>query len=213
MRRTYRKNKIKETIIRHIENNFKTYLVLIIVFFIGLILGIMFINNAQNDSQKEIDSYIHNFIEQINGNYQISKFDIFIKALKNNLITSILLWVLGCIVFGVPLIYLVIGYKGFCIGFSISAIIASLGTGKGILFAIATMLMQNIIYIPIYLAMAVSGINLQKNIAKERKKEEMKINLLKHSITSLGMFGLLAIGSIFESYISGTVIENISKFF
>ena len=61
MRRTYRKNKIKETIIRHIENNFKTYLVLIIVFFIGLILGIMFINNAQNDSQKEIDSYIHNF--------------------------------------------------------------------------------------------------------------------------------------------------------
>ena len=112
-----------------------------------------------------------------------------------------------------PLIYFVIGYKGFCIGFSISAIIASLGTGKGILFAIATMLMQNIIYIPIYLAMAVSGINLQKNIAKERKKEEMKINLLKHSITSLGMFGLLTIGSIFESYISGTVIETISKFF
>lgn len=213
MRRTYRKNKIKETIIRHIENNFKTYLVLIIVFFIGLILGIMFINNAQNDSQKEIDSYIHNFIEQINGNYQISKFDIFIKALKNNLITSILLWVLGCIVFGVPLIYLVIGYKGFCIGFSVSAIIASLGTGKGILFAIATMLMQNIIYIPIYLAMAVSGINLQKNIAKERKKEEMKINLLRHSIVSLGMFGLLAIGSILESYISGTAIEAISKFF
>ena len=75
-----------------------------------------------------------------------------------------LLWFLGSTVIGFPLIYVVVGYKGYCIGYTISSVIATVGTGKGIIFIIATMLIQNIIYIPTILTLSVSGIKLYRLI-------------------------------------------------
>ena len=76
MRKTYRKNSIKDVIINHIENNIRSYLILTVIFFIGLVLGIMFINNIKVEEQQGIAQYINNFIEKINGDYEISKPDI-----------------------------------------------------------------------------------------------------------------------------------------
>lgn len=213
MRRTYRKNRFKNIIIEHVENNLKTYLILIIIFFIGLILGIMFINNVNIDEQKGISESIVGFINNINENYKISKTGILAETIKNNLISFIVLWLLGCMIIGTPFIYCFITYKGFCLGYTISAVIASIGTGKGILFVITVLLFQNIIYIPSYLAVAVSGIKLHKNIMIDRKKEDIKISILKHSIFSVMLLGIIFVGTIVESYVSSTAMEILSKNF
>ncbi len=67
MRRTYRKSGIKEIIITHIENNLKTYLILTIIFFIGLILGVMFVNNMSQQEKKNASEYIKSFNNKINS--------------------------------------------------------------------------------------------------------------------------------------------------
>ena len=135
------------------------------------------------------------------------------EAIRKNIWSCLILWILGCMVFGVPLIYIFIAYKGFCFGYTVSAVIASLGVGKGLVFVGATMLLQNIIYIPVYFAMANSGIRLHKEIIVDRKREEVKSNILKHTIFSLAMAFLILIGTFIESYVSGSAMEILSGFF
>lgn len=214
MRKTYRRSGIKTIILEHIENNLKLYLILTVIFFIGLVLGIMFVNNMKQEWQQGISQYLGQFIEQLNNTeYKISNIEILKEAVKNNFISFIILWFLGCMIIGTPVIYCFIMYKGFCLGYTVSAIIASIGAGKGLLFVFGTMLLQNIIYIPVYMAGAVSGINLHKNIMVDRKKEEIKINIVKHTLFSVMLLIWIFIGTIIESYISGGTMKLLARYF
>ena len=211
-RGTRSKHKIRQRVIQYIEENIRSYLILLIVFFIGIILGIIFINNSNEEQVTQITTYINNFIDSMKNNYQISTNTLLIDSIINNVSIAILLWFLGSTVIGVPLIYLVIGYKGYCIGFTISAIIATIGTGKGILFITGAMLLQNIIYIPCILTLATSGIKLYKLIMEDRRRENVKLQILKHTIFSVFILLALVLSSFVETFISGNLITSLIKY-
>lgn len=211
-RGTRNKHKIRQKLIQYIEENIRSYLILLIVFFIGIILGTIFINNSKENQVIQITTYINNFINSMKNNYQISTNILLIDSIINNVSTAILLWFLGSTVIGVPLIYLVIGYKGYCIGFTISAIIATIGTGKGILFITGAMLLQNIIYIPCILTLATSGIKLYKLIMEDRRRENVKLQILKHTIFSVFILLVLVLSSFVETFISGNLITALIKY-
>lgn len=206
------RNKLRSIILEYIKENGKIYLILTIIFFIGLILGIVFINNSNETQSNQISSYISNFINSVKENYRISTKELLISSIINNTCIAILLWFLGSTVIGVPLIYLVIGYKGYCIGYTISAITATLGTGKSILFIFSTMLLQNIIFIPTIITLAVSGIKLYKLIMEDRRKENIKVQIIKHTIFSFLMLLILLCSSLVETYISGNLSQMLLKY-
>lgn len=215
MKKNYRRkkvSKIRNIIIDYVANNSKTYLILVIIFLIGVMLGIVFINNVKEAQSNQISVYINNFINSIKENYQISKTELLKTSILNNLIIAIVLWFLGCTVIGVPLMYLVICYKGYCVGYTISAVIATIGTGKGLLFLISTMLLQNIICIPAILTLAVSGIKLYKIIMEDKRKEIIKVQILKHTLFSIFIFIILMVSSLIEVYVSGNLTTILLKY-
>lgn len=205
MRRNRREHNIKNIIIQYIAENVRSYLILIIIFFIGLMLGVVFVNNLNSTQETQITGYINNFISSIKENYQISTSKLLWNSLLNNVSIAIILWFLGLTIIGVPIIYLCIGYKGFGLGFTIASCIATLGTGKGILFTILMLLLQNIILIPSILTLATSGINVYKLIMEDRRRENIKLQIAKHTIFSVLILGLLILSSIVETYISGKI--------
>ena len=214
MKRTRRnsKNKARNIVFNYIKENAKIYLILIIIFFIGLILGILFVNNSNETQSNQISSYINNFINSVKENYQISTKELLFSSIFNNICIATLLWFLGSTVIGVPLIYLVIGYKGYCIGYTISAITATLGTGKAILFIFSTMLLQNIIYIPAIITLSVSGIKLYRLIMEDRRRENIKLQIFKHTIFFLLILTILICSSLVETYISGNLSQMLIKY-
>ena len=210
----HRKNnsyRIKNIILNYIKEHIKTYLILLIIFFIGLILGVIFVDNASEPQANQISSYINNFINSIKENYQISTKDLLKETVINNVSIAVILWFLGSTVIGFPLIYVVICYKGYCIGYTISSVIATIGTAKGIVFILATMLLQNIIYIPVILTLGVSGVKLYRLIMEDRRRENIKIQIAKHTIFSILMLMLLIISALIETYISGNLLEAVIK--
>ena len=211
----HRKNnsyRIKNIILNYIKENIKTYLILLIIFFIGLKLGVIFVDNASEPQANQISSYINNFINSIKENYQISTKDLLKETVINNVSIAVILWFLGSTVIGFPLIYVVICYKGYCIGYTISSVIATIGTAKGIVFILATMLLQNIIYIPVILTLGVSGVKLYRLIMEDRRRENIKIQIAKHTIFSILMLMLLIISALIETYISGNLLEAVIKY-
>lgn len=208
MKRTRRKSreyKIRNIVLEYVDSNLKTYLILLIIFLIGIIFGVIFVNSAKENQSNQMQNYIQNFINSIKENYQISTKELLKNSIINNVGIAVLLWFLGSTVIGFPLIYVVVGYKGYCIGYTVSSVIATVGTGKGIIFIIATMLIQNIIYIPTILTLSVSGIKLYRLIMEDRRRENIKLQILKHTIFSILMLILLLISSLLETYISGNL--------
>lgn len=215
MRKTSRRkksNQLRNIIFEFIKDNAKIYLILIVIFFIGTLFGVLFINNTNETQSNQISEYINNFINSVKEDYQISTSSLLISSTINNICIAVILWFLGSTVIGVPLIYLVIGYKGYCIGYTISAVTATLGVGKGIAFISSTMLLQNIIYIPTIITLAVSGIKLYKLIMADRRKENIKVQILKHTIFSVLMLILLLLSSVVETYLSGNLSQIILKY-
>lgn len=210
--RKQKKNRISNVILEFIQTNSKTCLILLIIFFIGVLLGVIFVNNCKETQENQIKSYIQNFVDGIRENYQISSTKLLWNAIMKNFITALVLWFLGLTLIGVPLIYLFIDYKGYCIGFTAASIIATLGGAKGTLFIASTMLLQNIIYIPIIIALATSSVKLYKKIMEDRRRENIKTQILKHTIFSVFMLVILILNSFIEAYISGGISSMLLKY-
>lgn len=213
MKRTPRqKSMLKNIILGYINENIKIYAIVTLMFLIGWVIGIIFVNNSQEVQQEQINGYINTFIQGIKSDAEISKPEILKNSILSNLGITVLLWFLGSTVIGMPLIYIVILYKGYSIGCTISAIVASLGTGKGIVFILSTMLLQSIIYIPCLLSLAVSGVKLYKQIMEDRRTENIKIQILRHSIFCVFIFLMLVIAALIETYISTNIAQRLIKF-
>lgn len=206
-KRSHRKSLIGEVIITHICNNITEYVVMIIILLIGVILGTMYINKTDLNQRQEISSYVNNFINDIQNGSTIDSNKLLKTSIYNNLLITILLWISGLTVIGMPIVYLIISIKGFCLGYTVSAIIATLGPVQGLKLILSTMLLQNIIIIPSLIVLAVSGIKLYKAIMKDKRRENIKIEILRYTIIAVIVSIINIIGALIETYVSTNIFK------
>ena len=199
---------LKTIIANHILNNSKEYILVTLIFVIGIFLGVMFINSTQDTQISEITSYFNTFIDKLKNTEKIDNMLLFRTTLKENIMLALTLWFFGTTVIGIPIVFGIVLYRGFCLGYTISAIITILGLQKGI-----ALVLQDIILIPAIIAIAVSGFKLYKSIVKNRDRENIKIEILRHTIFSLIMLVLLCISAIVETFISTNLLKNFLKYF
>ena len=64
-RRLAKKNRFFDIILEHINQNKKDYMIAILIFFVGIAIGIMLVNKSSEENKKEITGYISNFIDKI----------------------------------------------------------------------------------------------------------------------------------------------------
>ena len=107
----------------------------------------------------------------------------------------------------------IILYRGFCLGYTIATIITTIGCGKGLLFIFVTLVPQNIIFIPALIGIGVSGFKLYKSIVKDRKKDNIKLEVVRHTIFSGIMLVLLCIAGVIEIVFSTNLLKKIIKYF
>lgn len=129
----------------------------------------LFINNVNEAQGQEISSYINSFVEKTKDDASIDYIKLFLSSVRKNLFLALLLWFSGLTVIGVLVVYGTICFRGFCLGYSISSIIATLGAKNGGVFIISSMLLQNIIFIPTVFALAISR-NKTIQINNERQE-------------------------------------------
>ena len=208
-----RKKRIESfTIIKEdIRSNLKSYVILVIIFAVGIFLGVMLIN--QTDSKENIENYINSYIDETknlqNGDY-IGELQ---KDIKNNVILVFILWFSGTTIIGIPIMFGIILFRGFCLGCTIASCVFVLGKIKGLIFIIITILLQNIIFIPAIIILGVSCIKLYNSIIKDRRKENIKLSILKHSIISIIVLIILIGASIIKIEVSYRMIVNLIKYF
>ena len=201
-----RKRNFREVLLNHILDNLKFYIIVVIILIIGIVAGILFINNINSEQITEIQGYINGFVNTLKEGNAIDKTALLKKSLGDNLILIVTMWFIGSTVIGIPIILGIVLFRGFCLGYTVSAIIGTMGVPNGILLTLSAVLLQNLIFIPVILCMAVSCIKLYKSIMKDKRRENIKIEIIRHTIISIVLFLALIVSSLIETYISSEII-------
>ena len=208
---TKRKIHIMDILKKHITTNLKEYIIVSLIFLIGIFLGVIFINNANETQKNEIHNYINTYIENSKqGSIETS--DSLKNNIKENIILACLLWFSGTTVICMPIVLGIILFRGFCLGYTIAASISTIGLTKGIFFILTSILLQNLLFIPAILLLGVSGIKLYKSIIKDKRKENIKISIIRHTAISSMTLVIFVLSAIIETQISYNFFKMILKY-
>jgi len=205
--------KIKEIIIKHILNNKKEYIIVTLLFIIGIFVGVFFVNNLDENSRTGVQEYLNNFIEKFKQIEKLDNISLLKTSIIQNIIFAVILWFFGTTVIGIPIVFGIIIYRGFCFGYTISVCVTIMGVSKGLIFTLVNLLLPSLLIIPAILAIGVSGFKLYKSIVKDKAKENIKLEIIRHTVFSGIMLLVMILSSLVEVFICTNILKGIIKYF
>ena len=206
---------MKVYLLNYVEKNIKEIILITLIIFIGLIIGIIYINSLTVENISKVDSHVNSVVDYIKElNCEESKIDntvILFSNLKRNILYIMLIGLFSLCIIGLPIMYLLIGFKSFSLGYTMSAILATLGTKSGIIFICSSMILHNIIYlIGIYL-ISISGIDLYKEIVVN-KSENIKLKIISHIIFIVISVLISVFAALVETFVSNNLFIMLKDF-
>lgn len=202
-----------EILKNHVVQNYKEYIIVIIFFITGIFLGVFFVNNIEENQRIEIHNYLTAFIEELKKAQDINLIDILKTSIQDKIILTLCIWFFATTIIGIPIVFGIVTYRGFCLGYTISTIISLMGFTKGFTFILITLILQNIILIPALMGLSVSGFKFYKDIIKDRRKENIKIEFVRHTVFSGLMFLVLCVSCLIEVFVSTNLLNWLIQYF
>ena len=206
---------MKVYLLNYVEKNIKEIILITLIIFIGLIIGIIYINSLTDENISKVDSHVNSVVDYIKElNCEESKIEntvILFSNLKRNILYIMLTGLFSLCIIGLPIMYLLIGFKSFSLGYTMSAILATLGTKSGIIFICSSMILHNIIYlIGIYL-ISISGIDLYKEIVVN-KSENIRLKIISHIIFIVISVLISVFAALVETFVSNNLFIMLKDF-
>ncbi|MGB9779421.1 stage II sporulation protein M [Caldanaerobacter sp.] len=197
---------IKAGFSSHVKGNFSLYILVLTALMIGIVVGTFTVNNITEVQREQIKEYIDKFY-QIAKSVELNPVQIFKQSLLNNFVTVFLLWILGATIVGIPFIFLIVGVRGFTLGFSIGIMIKEMQL-KGVLLTILGLLPQNIFILLGILFTSVTAINFSLYLLKNKKFffEELISQFISYSFAVYAGFLFIMLGCLIESYVTPHVL-------
>lgn len=188
------------------------YVFLSILFLIGLIVGC--VQSAFLGDQARVESY--NYILTFLDAFKTKEINIdilFQEFLISNLKPAFWLWIFGLWIIGIPLICIYIVFEGYSLGFAISIILNSLGSGKGSLFLVVSLLPQELILVPVFITLGVNSI-LFANAVWQMKNRSIRFDIYRYIFLFILCIAILIAVAVIETYVQVPLIKmTISSFY
>lgn len=203
------KSRFLRILYNYTRENWTIIILLLIFFVVGIAIGSISSVNLNEAQRKDLNVYVNNLFQQSSST--ISQFEIFKLNFLNYLKLILILWLLGITVIGIPIILLIITYKGFTTGFSIGFLFSSFNNVKSILFIIYSVLPQSLLLIPFLIFLCISGIKFSLFLIKEKDQRKLKPYDIKmkaafHTLISVLAITFSIITALVESIILSTLV-------
>lgn len=196
--------KRKSVLFEYINKYKITFIIIISLFLIGVLIGVIYINMSNEEKIENLSLYVTELINNVKNN--ISKTQInSINSIFKNSREIIIIWFLGCTVIGSCFVYIAITYHGFKIGYTIATFIYILGTKKGMIVSLSSLLLQNVIYIPTLFLIAESSIKMCKQTYKNRNN--IKKEFIRHLLVLMICLVLGIVASCLEICFSTKILN------
>ena len=204
--------KVMDKLFNTIKFDKKYVFFCLVVVILGILAGSLFIVILNSSDKSLVIEYIESFVENIKND----SFN-YMDTLKNTLIINYLvifiISIIGFTYFLCPINILLLFYKSFIIGFSLSSIILTYKI-KGLLLSIIYIFPHLIINILLFSLLAAFTLKISINMIKYiiRKKEvNMRDYFNKYLYTILFISIVITISSLYESFITPYLLKLIAN--
>ncbi len=181
----------------------RKYLFLLIIMLIGFISGILFLFFISREDTSLLSKELNTFFSNIKNN-ELNFTNTLINSISSNMLSLVIIWLLGISIIGIPFILFFLFFKSFVLGFSIISILSNYGF-KGILLSISYIFPHQLIYLIIWLLLTYYAFSFSIKLVKILFFKK-NINIREYFLKYLKIGGIslvtLIICSLFETYIT-----------
>ncbi len=192
LRNTKREEILKSTF------DYKVYFFVCIIFLIGIICGAIYFRIVLNDTPQAVLS--DNF-QTIQETAELTKSELLSKLLLKNVKTLITYWIIGISVVGAPFLALNTLAKGFSTSFAVSTVVYNIGFLSGNKLIFRHMFLHSAFAVLAIIVLTVSSVKVTFNVL--RNKKDIKVEIIRHSITAIVALVLFAISILVEVFFRG----------
>lgn len=197
----------------HVRDHLIIYLLVFFCFLIGISVGAFTVKAIEVHQKQDLVAYLKSFFQVFHGD-QIQGREIFKQSLANNLQLIFFSWLLGLLIVGIPFVFMIMGFKGFVMGFTVGLLIEEFHL-QGILIFLLAVLPQNLLIIPCFIFSTVLSLGFSFNFIKGKLKGNRNYQyfqqLLRYTSLHLPVFGFIIIAAIIEAYLSPLFIRLLVK--
>lgn len=146
----------------------------------------------KNVTESNFEEYSESLNESLTNE---SKEKISISCIQGIEIIAIF-WIVGMSIVGTPILIFYLGYKGYSLGYTISAILRLIGLADGNKYIFQNLFLRNVFLVFIMIFLANYSIKISRNFFE--KKANIKIGAIKYTLISTFMTVLWIIGYLLE---------------
>ena len=198
---------------KQVRNKKRIITIISIIFIIGLLFGSIYIVMLNNTNKKVIIDNVKNYFYSIQKIGIKDKLAIFKTSFINNIVYFVSIWVLGLSIIGIPVILIMIFFKSFITGFSISSIFCVYRI-KGILGIILYFIPSNLIILLYTIFLGAYSIDLSIKLLRHAfKKKTLNFSLFmgKYFLLLLISIILSVVVSLYDAFVEPSVLNLFTK--
>ncbi|MBO6195175.1 MAG: stage II sporulation protein M [Bacilli bacterium] len=205
-------NEIKQ-VKKQVINKKVLLTIVFIVFILGLLFGSIYITILDNSNKKIVIDNVKNYFGNFSSITFKDKLGIFKNSLIKNLSYYLSIWILGLSIIGIPVILIMVFFKSFITGFSISGLFA-VYKFKGLLGIFFYMIPSNIITLLYTLFLGAYSIDLSIKLLRHAfKKKTLNFGFFmgKYYFLLLVSILLSVIVSLYDAFIEPSILNLFTK--
>jgi len=161
------RNRWSQRLHSHVENLKSLYVFVTILFVVGVIFGGIVVEVLDITQKEGLLNYLGHFFQGLKHDEIADPEITFQHALGAHMKILGIIWILGISVIGIPILLIIIFLKGFVVGFTVSFLVTQL-SWSGLWFAFVSVVPPNLIVVPAYIIVIVSGIHFSVYLVRNR---------------------------------------------
>ena len=190
------------------ENNL--IILILAIFIIGLVVGSLFVNFITKDDKTLLINQVETYFSSVKSlDKKVFGINAFTPNLINNELQIFLIFALGLSILGIPVVILIMFFKGFMLGVTLATFILKYQL-LGVLPSLLYIFPCFIIYIIIYTLISFFAVSTSLKFLKKKKKKDnlsFKKFLGKYLLCFLICLVLIIINTLLDAFLTPILLK------
>lgn len=201
---------VQSAVYKHLRSNWFIYTIILTFFVAGVTVGSFGVKYLSPDQATDLSNYVDIFLNQLDSEKMNNEIHAY-QVIKDSLIFIGCLYILGLTIIGFPIVLGLLFIKGFKLGFTVGFLVKQKAL-KGIIFALLSILPQNLLYIPVVIVAGVTSLGFSFLLFKAllvSRRIPLPNYFLKYTFYMVVLSTILVVAGFLEAYVTPVFMKAV----